>query len=266
MGNTSNFFLQHYKKTALHNNQFIPFGTQIIEVTKTIHLQASNIIHPSYSQQQNVQIISLYKAQKVPQYKTQGNPIVHAINNTNWQFGKSIQDIKYDLQNVFSTIPALKKHYNTLIILPDASILHTHFLHPVQQVIPHQLCVNNYLHPITLWDVYENYILWKQLLQDFKGDFPSVKQKINLYFTQMEKQQMYYFSFRGIKDPKLWKYFGKSDCASYEKSLILAPQINQQDIVLLDNSIHKQNKISAACWEMLHTFAPNSITVIKLFE
>ena len=43
--------------------------------------------------------------------------------------------------------------------------------------------------------------------------------------------------------PKLWKYFGKSDCASYEKSLMLAPQINQQDIVLLDNSIHKQNKI-----------------------
>lgn len=75
------------------------------------------------------------------------------------------------------------------------------------------------------------------------------------------------FSYSYIKPADLRKHISSSVKDSYiGNELLVSPKINNKSILILDDSVSTGQSISEICKNIIHTYTPESITVITLFN
>ena len=81
---------------------------------------------------------------------------------------------------------------------PSTNELNTHFLYHLNKIIKSNFQISDYLNKMNIEDVYENFVDWKQLSIDYGDKYETVKLLLNKFFSNMEKNNNNYFSYKFI--------------------------------------------------------------------
>ena len=250
-------------------------GVDIDEETKTVSFNSSHednvdtslLINPTYNNINGVDVISIFKRKKANDFSFDGNPLIYALKGLNsWRFKNPQSDIINLLKQFIRIAEKIKSKYDTIITIPSSNELNIQFLYRLNKIVKSNFQITDYLNKLNIEDVYENFIDWKQLKLDYGDKYDSAKRLLNKFFSNMEKDNNNYFSYKFIKDVNLRKYITMTIYSDDEKTIEYAPHINGKNILILDDTIGTGKTISEACKEILETFTPNSITVITLFS
>lgn len=226
----------------------------------------SELLNPTYENIGDTDVISIFKRVRSQEYTLDGNPLIYALKGINgWRFKNGETDIIGLMRQFIKITQKIKSSYDTIITVPSSNKLNTEFLYRLNKIIKCEHKITDYLHKLTIDDVYENYIDWTGLRQDYGDGFNGVKHSLDKFFSNMLKSGEY-FSFKYIKDPSLRKYITTTIYSDDEKTIEYGPYINGKDVLILDDTIGSGKTVSEVCETILVTFEPKTITVITLFS
>jgi hypothetical protein len=230
------------------------------------NVDTSTIINPTYYKINDIDVISIFKRKKSEEYTLDGNPLIYALKGIKgWKINDKMGIINL-LRKFIRISEKIKEKYDTVITIPSTNELNVNFLHRLSKIIKSKYQINDFLDKLTINEVYENYIDWNSMNNDFGGEFPMIQRKMNKFFTNMEKDNNHYFSYKYIQDVRLRKYITKTMEVDNEKIIEYSSYINGKDILILDDTIGSGTSISEATRAINNTFVPKSITVITLFS
>lgn len=230
------------------------------------NVDTSTIINPTHYKINDIDVISIFKRKKSDEFTLDGNPLIYALKGIKgWKMNNKT-DIINLLRKFIRISEKIKEKYDTIITIPSTNELNVNFLHRLNKIIKSKYQIKDFLDKLTIDEVYENYIDWKSMNNDFGDEFPMNQRKMNKFFSNMEKDNNHYFSYKYIQDTNLRKYITKTMDIDNEKIIEYSSYINDKDILILDDTIGSGNSISKATRAINDTFDPKSITVITLFS
>jgi len=259
----------------LKENQYLIEGIDIDLENKTVsfnsthenNVDTSTLINPTYYKLNSIDVISIFKRKKTKYFQLDGNPLIYALKGiNNWKFKNSEQDIVNLLKQFIRISEKIKSSYDTIIIVPSNNSLNVNFLYRLNKIIKTQYQITDYFDKMTVEDVFENFINWKKIKEDFKDKYDDIVKSLSICFNSMDTKNNHYFSYKYIKDVNLRKYITRTIHSSNEKTIDYAIHINDKNILILDDTIASGSTISEVCKEISETFTPKSITVITLFS
>ena len=267
--------LEILKEIKLKEYQFIIEGIDIDIKKKLVsfnpthedNINTSVLLNPSYTKNNGIEIISIFKRKISPNNTYDGNPLIYALKNiNNWKFKNPKSDITNLLKQFIRISEKINPIYDTIITIPSENELNTNFLHRLNKIIKANYQITDYLSKLSAEYVFDAFIDWNKLDKDYPDPaFSSYEKDINIAFDKMEKKNQGIFSFKYL-EPKLRKYITKTMNDDDEKIIEYAPIINDKNILILDDTISSGTSISEACKNILNVFSPKSITVITLFS
>lgn len=263
------------KKVLIKEHYYLIEGIDVDEIKKTVsfnnsheeNVDTSTLINPTYENIGGVDVISIFKRKKSSDFSHDGNPLIYALKGIKgWKFNNEQSDIIGLLRQFIRIAEKIQPKYDTIITIPSNNVLNKNFLFRLNKVIKADVQIQDYLHKLTAEEVYEEFVDWVQISQDFGERYNKIKSLIASYFKNMDNEYDGYFSYKFIKDVKLRKYIKKTMYSDSEKTIEYASHINGKNILILDDTIGSGSTISEACKEIFEMFSPKSITVITLFS
>jgi len=265
METNKEFLRRLIRESIIKENFNLIEGVDVDEEAKTVSFNSSHednvdtslLINPTYTNIDGVDVVSIFKRKKASDFSFDGNPLIYALKGLNgWKFKNPQSDITNLLKQFIRIVEKIQPKYDTIITIPSTNELNIQFLHRLNKIIKSDIQITDYLNKMNIEDVYENFINWKQLKLDYGDKYDNSKRLLNKFFSNMEKTNNNYFSYKFIKDVNLRKYITMTIYSDDEKAIEYAPYINGKNILILDDTIGTGKTISEACKEILEMFTP----------
>ena len=228
-----------------------------------------SVPNPVYSRtKEGYPVISIFERTAYEKYETDrdpdANPLIYAMKGINgWSFKNGEKDIYRFFRRFVQIAKGIKTKYDTIIKIPSKSNLNNIFIANVSKIIGCENIIANGFAKMFVSQVYE-LINYKKIQDENPTNYKNIARQVEDAVEKQDIDEMSYFSFKEIP-PQFRKYIGQVFCQK-ERMLDLAPQINDKDILILDDTIASGTTISHMCECVLDLYIPKSITIITLFS
>lgn len=218
----------------------------------------------------NIEVWSIFKRKKG--MRGDGNPLIYAMKNErNWHF-KSGRD-KKAIERQFNLIADkfISKHpFGITIIVPSGSYLNQYIANVLLSKNRNAQLIEGAIRKLTTDEVRE--IAWDrksvfyQTYHERYHDFQGAYQMLNDYLEEMDKQRRGYFTRHFILNNEMRDTLDFTFKVSEDVYAKYANKINDQDVLIIDDTISRGQSVKEACKVIQESYAPKSITVLTLMS
>lgn len=215
----------------------------------------------------NVQVWSIFKRKRG--LRGDGNPLVYALKG---EGGWTFRD-ESDRNAIEKQFDAIATKYATMypvgvtILMPSGSELNMHIADVVMSKSRNAELIKGVICKLTTEEVDDIVLDFNSKFREFyKDEFNSKYYELGRYLDLMDKERNGYFSRHLIKNNQMRDVLDSTLKLSDDRFAEFANKINDQDVLIIDDTIRRGQSIKEACQIMLESYAPKSITVLTLLS
>lgn len=215
----------------------------------------------------NVQVWSIFKRKRG--LRGDGNPLVYALKG---EGGWTFRD-ESDRNAIEKQVDAIATKFATMypvgvtILMPSGSELNMHIADVVMSKSRNAELIKGVICKLTTEEVDDIVLDFNSKFREFyKDEFNSKYYELGQYLDLMDKGRNGYFSRHLIKNNQMRDVLDSTLKLSDDRFAEFANKINDQDVLIIDDTISRGQSIKEACQIMLESYAPKSITVLTLLS
>ena len=215
----------------------------------------------------NVQVWSIFKRKRG--LRGDGNPLVYALNGEGgWTFRDESDRNAIEKQfDAIATKFATMYPVGVTILMPSGSELNMHIADVVMSKSRNAELIKGVICKLTTEEVDDIVLDFNSKFREFyKDEFNSKYYELGRYLDLMDKERNGYFSRHLIKNNQMRDVLDSTLKLSDDRFAEFANKINDQDVLIIDDTIRRGQSIKEACQIMLESYAPKSITVLTLLS
>ncbi len=215
----------------------------------------------------NVQVWSIFKRKRG--LRGDGNPLVYALNGEGgWTFRDESDRNAIEKQfDAIATKFATMYPVGVTILMPSGSELNMHIADVVMSKSRNAELIKGVICKLTTEEVDDIVLDFNSKFREFyKDEFNSKYYELGQYLDLMDKERNGYFSRHLIKNNQMRDVLDSTLKLSDDRFAEFANKINDQDVLIIDDTISRGQSIKEACQIMLESYAPKSITVLTLLS
>lgn len=215
----------------------------------------------------NVQVWSIFKRKRG--LRGDGNPLVYALNGEGgWTFRDESDRNAIEKQfDAIATKFATMYPVGVTILMPSGSELNMHIADVVMSKSRNAELIKGVICKLTTEEVDDIVLDFNSKFREFyKDEFNSKYYELGRYLDLMDKEGNGYFSRHLIKNNQMRNVLDSTLKLSDDRFAEFANKINDQDVLIIDDTISRGQSIKEACQIMLESYAPKSITVLTLLS
>lgn len=215
----------------------------------------------------NVQVWSIFKRKRG--LRGDGNPLVYALNGEGgWTFRDESDRNAIEKQfDAIATKFATMYPVGVTILMPSGSELNMHIADVVMSKSRNAELIKGVICKLTTEEVDDIVLDFNSKFREFyKDEFNSKYYELGQYLDLMDKERNGYFSRHLIKNNQMRDVLDSTLKLSDDRFAEFANKINDQDVLIIDDTIGRGQSIKEACQIMLESYAPKSITVLTLLS
>ena len=215
----------------------------------------------------NVQVWSIFKRKKG--LRGDGNPLVYALKGEGgWTFRDESDRNAIEKQfDAIATKFATMYPVGVTILMPSGSELNMHIADVVMSKSRNAELIKGVICKLTTEEVDDIVLDFSSKFREFyKDEFNSKYYELGRYLDLMDKERNGYFSRHLIKNNQMRDVLDSTLKLSDDKFAEFANKINDQDILIIDDTISRGQSIKEVCQIISESYAPKSITVLTLLS
>ena len=215
----------------------------------------------------NVQVWSIFKRKRG--LRGDGNPLVYALKGEGgWTFRDESDRNAIEKQfDAIATKFATMYPVGVTILMPSGSELNMHIADVVMSKSRNAELIKGVICKLTTEEVDDIVLDFNSKFREFyKDEFNSKYYELGRYLDLMDKEENGYFSRHLIKNNQMRNVLDSTLKLSDDRFAEFANKINDQDVLIIDDTISRGQSIKEACQIMLESYAPKSITVLTLLS
>lgn len=215
----------------------------------------------------NVQVWSIFKRKRG--LRGDGNPLVYALKGEGgWTFRDESDRNAIEKQfDAIATKFATMYPVGVTILMPSGSELNMHIADVVMSKSRNAELIKGVICKLTTEEVDDIVLDFNSKFREFyKDEFNSKYYELGRYLDLMDKERNGYFSRHLIKNNQMRDVLDSTLKLSDDRFAEFANKINNQDVLIIDDTISRGQSIKEACQIMLESYAPKSITVLTLLS
>ena len=215
----------------------------------------------------NVQVWSIFKRKRG--LRGDGNPLVYALKGEGgWTFRDESDRNAIEKQfDAIATKFATMYPVGVTILMPSGSELNMHIADVVMSKSRNAELIKGVICKLTTEEVDDIVLDFNSKFREFyKDEFNSKYYELGRYLDLMDKERNGYFSRHLIKNNQMRDVLDSTLKLSDDGFAEFANKINDQDVLIIDDTISRGQSIKEACQIMLESYAPKSITVLTLLS
>lgn len=215
----------------------------------------------------NVQVWSIFKRKRG--LRGDGNPLVYALKGEGgWTFRDESDRNAIEKQfDAIATKFATMYPVGVTILMPSGSELNMHIADVVMSESRNAELIKGVICKLTTEEVDDIVLDFNSKFREFyKDEFNSKYYELGRYLDLMDKERNGYFSRHLIKNNQMRNVLDSTLKLSDDRFAEFANKINDQDVLIIDDTISRGQSIKEACQIMLESYAPKSITVLTLLS
>lgn len=215
----------------------------------------------------NVQVWSIFKRKRG--LRGDGNPLVYALKGEGgWTFRDESDRNAIEKQfDAIATKFATMYPVGLTILMPSGSELNMHIADVVMSKSRNAELIKGVICKLTTEEVDDIVLDFNSKFREFyKDEFNSKYYELGRYLDLMDKERNGYFSRHLIKNNQMRDVLDSTLKLSDDRFAEFANKINDQDVLIIDDTISRGQSIKEACQIMLESYAPKSITVLTLLS
>lgn len=215
----------------------------------------------------NVQVWSIFKRKRG--LRGDGNPLVYALKGEGgWTFRDESDRNAIEKQfDAIATKFATMYPVGVTILMPSGSELNMHIADVVMSKSRNAELIKGVICKLTTEEVDDIVLDFNSKFREFyKDEFNSKYYELGRYLDLMDKERNCYFSRHLIKNNQMRDVLDSTLKLSDDRFAEFANKINDQDVLIIDDTIRRGQSIKEACQIMLESYAPKSITVLTLLS
>ena len=215
----------------------------------------------------NVQVWSIFKRKRG--LRGDGNPLVYALKGEGgWTFRDESDRNAIEKQfDAIATKFATMYPVGVTILMPSGSELNMHIADVVMSKSRNAELIKGVICKLTTEEVDDIVLDFNSKFREFyKDEFNSKYYELGRYLDLMDKEGNGYFSRHLIKNNQMRDVLDSTLKLSDDRFAEFANKINDQDVLIIDDTIRRGQSIKEACQIMLESYAPKSITVLTLLS
>lgn len=215
----------------------------------------------------NVQVWSIFKRKRG--LRGDGNPLVYALKGEGgWTFRDESDRNAIEKQfDAIATKFATMYPVGVTILMPSGSELNMHIADVVMSKSRNAELIKGVICKLTTEEVDDIVLDFNSKFREFyKDEFNSKYYELGQYLDLMDKERNGYFSRHLIKNNQMRDVLDSTLKLSDDRFAEFANKINDQDVLIIDDTISRGQSIKEACQIMLESYAPKSITVLTLLS
>lgn len=215
----------------------------------------------------NVQVWSIFKRKRG--LRGDGNPLVYALKGEGgWTFRDESDRNAIEKQfDAIATKFATMYPVGVTILMPSGSELNMHIADVVMSKSRNAELIKGVICKLTTEEVDDIVLDFNSKFREFyKDEFNSKYYELGRYLDLMDKEGNGYFSRHLIKNNQMRNVLDSTLKFSDDRFAEFANKINDQDVLIIDDTISRGQSIKEACQIMLESYAPKSITVLTLLS
>lgn len=215
----------------------------------------------------NVQVWSIFK--RIRGLRGDGNPLVYALKGEGgWTFRDESDRNAIEKQfDAIATKFATMYPVGVTILMPSGSELNMHIADVVMSKSRNAELIKGVICKLTTEEVDDIVLDFNSKFREFyKDEFNSKYYELGQYLDLMDKERNGYFSRHLIKNNQMRNVLDSTLKLSDDRFAEFANKINDQDVLIIDDTISRGQSIKEACQIMLESYAPKSITVLTLLS
>lgn len=215
----------------------------------------------------NVQVWSIFKRKRG--LRGDGNPLVYALKGEGgWTFRDESDRNAIEKQfDAIATKFATMYPVGVTILMPSGSELNMHIADVVMSKSRNAELIKGVICKLTTEEVDDIVLDFNSKFREFyKDEFNSKYYELGQYLDLMDKERNGYFSRHLIKNNQMRDVLDSTLKLCDDRFAEFANKINDQDVLIIDDTIRRGQSIKEACQIMLESYAPKSITVLTLLS
>ncbi|MBQ9575917.1 MAG: phosphoribosyltransferase [Muribaculaceae bacterium] len=215
----------------------------------------------------NVQVWSIFKRKRG--LRGDGNPLFYALKGEGgWTFRDESDRNAIEKQfDAIATKFATMYPVGLTILMPSGSELNMHIADVVMSKSRNAELIKGVICKLTTEEVDDIVLDFNSKFREFyKDEFNSKYYELGRYLDLMDKERNGYFSRHLIKNNQMRDVLDSTLKLSDDRFAEFANKINDQDVLIIDDTISRGQSIKEACQIMLESYAPKSITVLTLLS
>ena len=215
----------------------------------------------------NVQVWSIFKRKRG--LRGDGNPLFYALKGEGgWTFRDESDRNAIEKQfDAIATKFATMYPVGVTILMPSGSELNMHIADVVMSKSRNAELIKGVICKLTTEEVDDIVLDFNSKFREFyKDEFNSKYYELGRYLDLMDKERNGYFSRHLIKNNQMRDVLDSTLKLSDDRFAEFANKINDQDVLIIDDTISRGQSIKEACQIMLESYAPKSITVLTLLS
>lgn len=153
------------------------------------------------------------------------------------------------------------------VLIPSGNELNKHIAEVVMSKSKNAELIEGVICKLTTEEVDDIVLDFNSKFREYyKGRFKEAYYSLVSFFDKMNKKRKGTFSRHLIKDPEMRDVLDLTLKVSRDRYAEFANKINDQNILIIDDTISRGQSIKEACNIMMESYAPKSITVLTLLS
>jgi len=215
----------------------------------------------------NINVYSIFKRKNDSLYD--GNPLLYALKNEkNWKFASD-----RDKEDIITQIRQIAKKFNSMyqggftILIPSSNYLNQFIGNILKETGNNTIIAGDVLLKLTTDEVIEAVLMKDSPFIQYYGDRTNDAIKLlGKYIERMNREKNGVYIRHYVLDSTMRNLISKTIKASEEAIAKYSKYIENEDILIIDDSISRGDTIKEACEILQNTYSPKSITVLTLFS
>ena len=215
----------------------------------------------------NVEVWSIFKRKRG--LRGDGNPLIYALKGEDgWTFRSESDRIAIEQQfDKIATKFASIHPIGVTILIPSGNELNAHIADVVMSKSKNAELIEGIICELTTEEVDDIVLDFNSKFREYyKENFNAAYFQLGDYLDQMDKERDGYFSRHLIKNKKMRDALDSTLKLSDDRYARFANKINGQDILIIDDTISREQSIKEVCQIISDSYAPKSITVLTLLS
>lgn len=225
--------------------------------------------NPQHNKINGYDVWSIFKRKR--NIRGDGNPLIYAYKHEDeWKF-KSNKDrinLEWQISQILDKIFLHYYHGNVVVIAPSTSLLNTLMANIIKSKIHNVICISDLILKLTTDEAFEIATKYNsKFIQQYKNNnFNKNLKKLEKYLDEMDNKKNGYFVRHMISDPDMRNSLDQTFKLSNSMSVEYAKYINDNDVLIIDDTISRGQSIKEMCQIIKDTYNPKSLTVLTLMS
>lgn len=224
--------------------------------------------NPSFDNElvSGVEVWSIFKRKRG--LRGDGNPLIYALKGEGWKF-RSEED-KNAIERQFHAIASkFAKLYpiGVTILIPSGNELNSRIAEVVMSKSKNAELIEGVICKLTTEEIDDIVLDFNSKFREYyKDEFNSKYAELGRYLDLMDKERNGYFSRHLVKNKEMRDVLDNTLKLSDDPFADFANKINDQDILIIDDTISRGQTVAEACKIIGESYSPRSITVLTLLS